>query len=173
MISFGTFLAEAGNLKVVCAWCQKTMRDGDANNVTHSICPDCTKKFEANESVLAERTMLFHKDIGIPTFLSVPQTGMSLKYGTHSVQALRDDGVTPPTKLPAYTLIETEWTDGKVSKWVVRFKYNDRDDLVLALQPDGFVRTAWVNKSNDTHRTLDRRKYAHPSYLRLPANKVN
>lgn len=121
---------------------------------------------EQEAKPLAERTMLFHKDIGIPKFLSMPRAGAPLKFGAHSIQALRDDNVTPPKELPVdYKLIETEWTDGRVSKWVVRFGIDATDDLVLALNPDYSVRTAWVNKKSDKHSTLDKRKYAHPSYL--------
>lgn len=35
-----------GPLKVVCAWCKTTMREG-IEPVTHGICDTCLQKFEA------------------------------------------------------------------------------------------------------------------------------
>ena len=34
-------------VKTVCAWCQRTIRDGelvDGNKVSHGICPKCKKE---------------------------------------------------------------------------------------------------------------------------------
>lgn len=40
-------------LKVVCAWCQKVMRDGQSEKVSHGICDSCVDIFR--ESIGRER----------------------------------------------------------------------------------------------------------------------
>ena len=47
-------------------------------------------------------------------------------------------------------------------KWVVRFVWSLTHDAVLAITPGGFVKTAWLNNCNDTHKTLDTRRYTRP-----------
>lgn len=40
---------ELPTIKLVCAWCQLTLRDG-ATPATHGICKPCQSKFEGKES---------------------------------------------------------------------------------------------------------------------------
>lgn len=116
---------------------------------------------------------LFHKDIGIPPMLRGPLPGMRLKFGPHAQRELSADGLTSaPTAIPPhYTLIEVETIRGITTKWVIRFPCQNVAgyDLVLVVQTDGFVRTAWLNKNDDGHRTLDRRMYTPPTQFRGPA----
>lgn len=32
------------NLKIVCSWCSKVMKEGPENKVSHGMCTDCEKK---------------------------------------------------------------------------------------------------------------------------------
>jgi predicted dinucleotide-utilizing enzyme len=59
-------------------------------------------------------------------------------------------------------LVEVEATDGKVTKWVVRFPLNTSLDMVLAMTGDYIVKTVWVNRTNDPHATLDVHQYDRP-----------
>lgn len=109
---------------------------------------------------------LFHKDIGIPANLTGPSVGLQLVYSNHAIdQSIRKD-ITLPSFLSRYTLVEVEIDRKWIQKWVVRVHYSDQDDLVLVVQPDGFVRTVWLNSKTDTHKTLDRSQYARPEYYR-------
>lgn len=58
-----------------------------------------------------------------------------------------------------------------VTKYCVRIPYNKKQDIVVAIRPrwnkdkngydfeDNFIVTAWLNANNDTHITLDAKKY--------------
>lgn len=55
-------------------------------------------------------------------------------------------------------LFEVEETDGKVTKAVYRVQYDNDKDICLVIRK-GLIATAWVNKKNDKHFTLDKTKY--------------
>lgn len=112
---------------------------------------------------------LFHKDIGIPAALLGPRPGMPLRYGYHANERAAEKGIhTLPAALPdKFTVIETEATNGRSSKWVVRFTFDAVNDIVLVVLPDGFVKTSWLNAKSDLHKTLKRHLYTHPSQYRV------
>lgn len=33
-------------MKIVCAWCKKTIKDGPGEPVSHGMCPACYKKYK-------------------------------------------------------------------------------------------------------------------------------
>ena len=108
---------------------------------------------------------LFHKDLGIPPSLLKSLAGLPVTYGYHAKQAAADDGLyTLPTRVPQmYSVVEVESVKGRPTKWVIRFPIpNTVDDMVMVVQPDGFVRTVWVNKQNDHHKTLKKWLYTTP-----------
>jgi hypothetical protein len=43
-------------IQIVCAWCKKDMgtKEGETNDVSHSICPSCYKKVVAEEGLEEE-----------------------------------------------------------------------------------------------------------------------
>lgn len=62
-------------------------------------------------------------------------------------------------------VIEVELSDMRMSKMVVRGKYDEKRDIVLVIVPRRgafFIKTAWLNSSDDLHSTLDVSKYARP-----------
>lgn len=71
-----------------------------------------------------------------------------------------------PRTLPGdFQVIEVSMNGRRVTKWVVRFPASIEWDLVMAILPDGTVKTAWPNAKNDLHNTLDKSKYAaRPSF---------
>ena len=58
-----------------------------------------------------------------------------------------------------YSLNDTPNMD--IVKFGVRIPYNDNEDVIIFYNPNGTVRTAWLNYKADNHNTLDRSKYAH------------
>jgi hypothetical protein len=117
--------------------------------------------------------LVFHKDVGIPPQLAAgPPSGLKLLYSAHARQeALKDGLKAAPSRMPAiFTLIEVAINkQNAIVKWVVRLPMVDlpNDDLVLVVQPDGLVRTLWLNNKFDTHRTLRTNLYAKPAAYRL------
>lgn len=110
--------------------------------------------------------LLYHKDVGLPKTFTKPLPGLRLIYGNHAKQAMADEAtyVPLPAALPAeFRIIEVEIMQKQVLKWVLRVPTATERDLVMVVQPDGFVRTVWSNDKNDTHKTLKRHLYARPN----------
>lgn len=117
-------------------------------------------------------TCLYHFEVYIPPTLTVTPYSGALRYSYHAREEARSDRYghidLPPTlDAGRGTLIEVEtsadWDKGpaEVNKYVWRQPLDAERDLVLVVQPDGFVRTVWVNVLTDTHKTLNRHKYMH------------
>lgn len=102
---------------------------------------------------------LYHVDVWHP--LPTPEGQQWLKYSRHSMARAEQKGfVLPPwVNWADGTVVETLVSDGVVEKRVVRFPYYNDNDIVLVIQPDGFVRTAWLNARSDKHATLDTSKF--------------
>lgn len=119
-------------------------------------------------------TRLYHKDVFLPAALH-QDTVMRLKYSRHAENEAMSDRyghVSLPPRLDTREadLVEAE-VDARqyrVIKRVYRAKLDPSRDLVLVVQPDGFVRTVWVNLHSDQHATLNTRKFvaANPADLR-------
>lgn len=112
--------------------------------------------------------MLYHKNIGFPSSIRVDIYLYSLKYGNHArYESLRDRyGI---IKLPLYIdlrlveIIEIETFDNtNIDKFVCRMSYNNDCDITVVFKSDGFVKTVWLNKKTDIHKTLDRTRYDVP-----------
>ena len=120
----------------------------------------------------ANEEVLYHKDIGFPDNLQLPpgfNPVMTLNYGSHAKQAAQDDRY-GEMRLPHRIdlrkgeTVEIGVTGRTVTKLVVRFSYNDRLDIVMVIMPaKSFVKTVWFNEKGDTHKTLNRSKYADPN----------
>lgn len=124
-----------------------------------------------NLSLSAEKT--YHRDIGIPTNVTVPQRTVSCEYSGHADRERFDDryGTIPrldDVDLTTADVVEVSTTDNKLSKLLVRVPHPEDNtlDVVMAIRPGEtkkhpwLVVTSWLNKRNDTHQTLDRSKYA-------------
>jgi antitoxin component of MazEF toxin-antitoxin module len=111
--------------------------------------------------------MLYHKEIGFPKNVKMLSGVLNLRYSQHAARAASDDRYgfmeLPETLDVTHgTPVEIEVNFGIITKAVYRAGYDDELDMVLVVQPDGFVRTVWFNKKTDKHKTLDRAKYAKP-----------
>lgn len=111
-------------------------------------------------------TKLYHFQVGIPKELVYKFGIFNLVYSQHAMEQAKQDRygfVRLPQTLDTNTAkvieIETDMND-KVTKVVYRVPYSRENDLVLVVMPDRqFVKTVWLNRKNDLHRTLDRAKY--------------
>lgn len=118
-------------------------------------------------------TQLYHRLLGFPRGIAMPCAGMPLRYSRHALNAADHDGLKRlPTTLPdGVWVVEIEVFNGTAVKWVVRMASElPNEDLVLAVLPDGFVKTVWLNHRLDSHRTLDITRYAIPGSHLLLSN---
>lgn len=114
--------------------------------------------------------MLYHKNIGFPKSLNLLDLyNLNVQYSNHAKTASNDDryGAIEVKKSVSFSkqeIVEVETHDNKrASKIVVRIPYSSECDLVMAIQMDDtLVKTVWLNKKTDAHRTLDRTKYDNP-----------
>jgi hypothetical protein len=121
---------------------------------------------------LSPAVQLFHKDVGIPAPLkSGPPVGLRVNYGRHATESAQNDRygnclhLLPATTPAKFQLIEVEAQGKTILKWVIRFPLaeGDKRDLIMVVQPDGFVRTVWINLHDDKHSTLKRHLYTSPN----------
>ncbi len=71
-------------------------------------------------------------------------------------------------------IFEAEIKDNKIVKIVVRCRYKNQFDLCIPFTVKGkklICRTAWLNKQDDLHNTLDIKKYVHGEYLQNKGTK--
>ena len=111
--------------------------------------------------------MLYHRDIGFPKNVKMLTGVLTLNHSHHARKAAYDDryGIMElPETLDVTngTPVEIEVVGERVVKAVYRAQYDDELDMVIVVQPDGFVRTVWFNMRSDEHKTLDHTKYAKP-----------
>lgn len=111
--------------------------------------------------------MIYHKEIGFPSYFRAPVGKYATALSRHAQVREIEKGFTIPTMidLSDFEVIEIEMRNGAVQKMVVRGEYDEYDDIVLVVIPKShglFVKTAWLNRWNDNHRTLDVSKYARP-----------
>lgn len=111
---------------------------------------------------------LYHAEIGLPQGFRMPTDRVSLVWTRHADRARVDDRYCEIPRfatipLASFTPIEVGVEAGRVAKLVVRGHYTSELDVVFVLIPNGskpwLVKTVWVNKRSDVHRTLDRSKY--------------
>lgn len=112
---------------------------------------------------------LFHKDIRLPEGFRLPNRMVELNYSNHALKAATDDRygdipLTPVLNLAHCETIEVEVDGRRVRKVVVRTELDDDNDVVFVLVPGPArwtVKTVWINRKSDLHRTLDRSKYVN------------
>lgn len=122
----------------------------------------------------------FHRDIYLPASLVAQVAAVNysrLTYTRHSLTAALEDGIQAhelPHSLsfPEWLLVAVETWHGRPSGVLLRrpLAATPSRHLVLAVSiPDCRVKTVWVNRAHDNHRTLDRSRYVPaPGNPRLP-----
>ena len=122
----------------------------------------------------------FHRDIYLPASLVAQVASVNysrLVYTRHALEAALEDGVRSHELPPS--LVFSEWVLVHVETWHHRpsgvllrrpLPATPSRHLVLAVSvPDCRVKTVWVNRADDNHRTLDRSRYVPaPGNPRLP-----
>lgn len=113
---------------------------------------------------------LYHKDIGFPRGFKGAVGRVHCMPTMHAMQAAKTDRY-GDIKLPNVLntnnaeCIEAHIEDTEVLKLVYRVAYDDLKDLVLAVIPKNgrfIIKTVWLNLKSDTHKTLNRGRYAVP-----------
>lgn len=90
---------------------------------------------------------------------------MRLNLSRHAVEAAASDRYGQITLPVAITfggkdIIEAEVLEGgRVTKIVVRLRYNAEFDCCYAIGEGGPLKTVWLNRADDTHSTLNRSRY--------------
>jgi hypothetical protein len=114
---------------------------------------------------------IFHKEIGLPPELD-KYIGriFKLTFSQHAKDECRNDRygfIIPPQEvlITKDNVIEVEMHYHNIVKILVRMPYDSVNDISIAFIPSshgGFVKTLWLNRKTDVHRTLDRSKYDSP-----------
>jgi hypothetical protein len=92
---------------------------------------------------------------------------VTLVYSRHAEQEARNDRyglVILPGALTfdPNNVVEAEFTNGSLSKLVIRQPHDAQRDLILVVLPGSrvfFVKTVWTNLKTDKHSTLNRNRY--------------
>jgi hypothetical protein len=126
----------------------------------------------------------YHAAIGFPDGFTPVSGRMSLRYTSH-VQDRAQTHRYGPFELPdAITITEDMYNrdpfeaagpqhtkphvfeihveNGVAKKANVRYMCDDEFDQIAVVGHDGTLITAWLNRRNDTHDTLDTSKYVSP-----------
>ena len=111
--------------------------------------------------------MIYHKEIGFPRAYIKPVGKKPTLLSRHAKDRSAEKGFVIPETVDMndFDVIEIEWFAGAIAKLVIRGEYDNYDDIVMAVVPKGnafFVKTAWLNAWDDTHKTLDVSKYGRP-----------
>ena len=91
---------------------------------------------------------------------------LPLKFDAHAIdkkfsRKISTNGITKQ-KLKKGYCFEAKVENDKVIKFVIRYGYNDIDDLCSVWIPKDiclYCKTIWLNKKDDKHITLDESKY--------------
>lgn len=91
-----------------------------------------------------------------------------LTYGKHAKQEAsleKYSQINLPNHLVIADAVEVTVEARRITKLLIRIKYNNDFDLSLVIIPDfalntGFVKTVWLNEVSDVHKTLKREGYA-------------
>jgi hypothetical protein len=111
---------------------------------------------------------LYHRDIRLPDNFRLPARIIRLAWTKHALRALTNDryGFIPKfdhVDLSTKEVIEVGMTGRRVEKVVIRGDLDSINDLIYVLIPKGMdawiVKTVWINRKNDSHKTLDRSRY--------------
>lgn len=110
---------------------------------------------------------LYHKNIYLPQALrNLGKTSFIPEYCPHALEEANSDryGLMELPKAVTFNgnnIVEAEIVNGGCTKLLIRVKYNNQLDIVLAFIPENLiVKTVWFNHKWDKHYTLDRTRYA-------------
>jgi hypothetical protein len=111
---------------------------------------------------------LYHSEIRLPRGFVAPTGRVELSWTRHADSERTKDRYAEIPKfkglsLKRFSVVEVGMVGGTVSKIVFRGRLDDINDVVIVLIPNGnrpwTVKTAWINRKTDAHKTLDRSRY--------------
>ena len=115
--------------------------------------------------------MLYHAETGIPFNINLP-VSLDLFYSDHAQRAATSDrygriDLHPSILTVDAKVIEVETCDrtGNPIKVLLRKPHDERNDICLAIalnssrQGRFVVKTVWLNRKDDLHKTLNKKKY--------------
>lgn len=111
---------------------------------------------------------LYHADIRLPDGFVLPARTIKLSWTKHAQRSLTNDryGMIPKfdhIDLSTKRVVEVGLEGRKVRKVVVRGDLDGINDIIYVLIPNGHqpwvVKTVWINRKTDSHKTLDRSRY--------------
>ncbi len=115
--------------------------------------------------------MLYHSEVYFPEKLkaAIPQS-VTLAYSGHALRACLNDRygyINGPRWIDTTKghVFEAEVINGKLVKFCIRMSYDALHDISIVVAHDTqyVVKTLWLNRKTDKHRTLDKNKYAQVS----------
>ncbi len=113
--------------------------------------------------------MIYHYQIGFPKDFQFPTAKRSLRYTHHArIESKRDGVINLPSVINPSSgkLIELNLTR-QFPRYVYRFPYSNTKDLVMVFSAETplhwTVVTVWLNDTTDSHKSLDRTRYAIPA----------
>ncbi len=116
---------------------------------------------------------VYHKDIGFPKGTRWPAGTFPLRYSQHALHEAGKDHfgdfstrLPPELDLAQAQVIEAQVDEERrVRLMVCRTRLDVKFDIVLVVQTSGtvwLVRTTYLNRRGDQHRTLNRARYDCP-----------
>jgi hypothetical protein len=111
---------------------------------------------------------LWHSSIRLPAGFKAPTHRVELNWTRHADSERTKDRYAEIPKfkglsLKRFAVVEVGTVAGTVSKIVFRGRLDDTNDVVIVLIPNGerpwTVKTAWINRRTDSHKTLDASRY--------------
>lgn len=129
---------------------------------------------------------IFHKKVGIPDKVIVPEGKIYLEKTKHAEKEAKDSrylekdeeklDIPDSISLTEENVFEIETDENSIIEKIgCRVDYDSDRDLCMALAaPEGgmfsptskwAVKTVWINRVDDAHNTLDKSKYDSPDYF--------
>ena len=112
------------------------------------------------------RNGTYNKSVYMPK-IKTPRGNIEVKVTKHAVKAALTDSygkIKLPTKINFnnYSVIEYTILRGMVNKYVLRKRHDENCDIVLVVLVENgeyILKTTWLNRRDDKHRTLNSRNY--------------
>jgi hypothetical protein len=98
----------------------------------------------------------YNEQVYLPE-LNWKNVDMQLRYSPHAYQEAEKDGIELPDfiNLSQVDIVEMEVANGKVFKLLARQPYDGEWDMVHVILLRGMlVKTVWINRRDDNHKTL-------------------
>lgn len=120
--------------------------------------------------------MRYHKSLGFPTTLIIPDMMVNLGYTHHAKDRRKREGqykvslLPPQIKVCKDNIIEIHTNDNiNIDKALIKYPYTNTKNLILVLKlfpnkKHATVITFWINRKTDNHDTVKTTLYDIPEY---------